>query len=247
MKLACMTLTIALAVLLAGTASSSEPAKKAEPQVPSGKASVIDTPVDVGLQDDARKVAEAYLKAIAHQGGAEALDTLLGGATLSAKAASIPDFKVVAREKHRHEAGQLENLRAFVTAVDAAGRGALAKLSGAAGGPTGDLEDVTAEEATRILEPTRRKAKVFQTSHPVFAYLARVDRPVYWHPANPFRKLLQDAGEKGDYQADLDLFWIESSREGGPVRKWPLRVVRFNANGKDTGLKILPASDWNAE
>ncbi len=233
----------ALSLLLAGA-----PAKKADPPVPAGKATVTEAAVALDAQDEARKVAEAYLKALSGQGGAEALDSLLGGATLRARSTTVPDWKLVQREKHRHEVGQLENLVGFVTAVDAAARTALAKLSGGGGGPTNELGEVTAEEATRILEPTRRKAKVFQAAHPVFAYLARVDKPVYWHPANPFRKLLADAGEKGEYQADLDLFWVETSRgEGQPARRWPLRIVRFAANGRDTGLKVLPASDWNAE
>ncbi|MBI5548728.1 MAG: hypothetical protein HY901_33010 [Deltaproteobacteria bacterium] len=248
MKLVKM-LLLAAVVLAAASAWSAAPAKKAEqPLLPAAKAAVVETAVEAETQDEARKAAEAYLKALARQGGDQALESLLGGATLRARAATIPDWKIVGREKHRHEAGQLENLHAFVTAVDAAGRLALAKLSGGSGGPTGDLQEITAEEATRILEPTRRKAKIFLTSHPVFAFLARVDKPVYWHPANPFRKLLTDAGEKGEYQADVDLFWVQTSRESGAAaRRWPLRVVRFAANGKDTGLKILPASDWNAE
>ena len=236
-----ISLTLALAVLAAA------PAKKPEPPLPTAKAAVTETTVEVEAKDEARKLAEAYLQALAHKGGAEALETLLGGATLRARAATIPDWKIVGREKHRHEVGLVENLQAFVTSVDAAGREALAKLSGGSGGPMGDLGEVTAEEATRILEPTRRKAKAFQASHPVFAFVARVDKPVYWHPANPFRALLTEAGEKGEYQADVDLFWIESSRAGQPVRRWPLRVVRFVAGGKDTGFKVLPASDWNAE
>jgi hypothetical protein len=30
-------------------------------------------------------------------------------------------------------------------------------------------------------------------------------------------------------------------------REWPLRVVRFKSEKVDSGWKILPASDWNAE
>jgi hypothetical protein len=236
-----ISLSLALVFLAAA------PAKRPEAPLPAAKAAVTETAVELEAKDDARKLAEAYLQALAHKGGSEALETLLGGATLRARTASIPDWKIVGREKHRHEVGLVENLHAFVSSVDAAAREALAKLSGGSGGPMGDLAEVTAEDATRILDPTRKKAKVFQTSHPVFSYLARVDKPVYWHPSNPFRQLLADAGEKGEYQADLDLFWVETSREGQSPRKWPLRVVRFLASGKDTGLKILPASDWNAE
>ncbi len=234
-------------------AKAAAPAKKEAPKkdkdipVPETKATVTDTSVPLDTQDDARKLAEAYLNAISKKGGAQALDSLLGGATLRARGFTIPDWKIVSRPKHRHEVGTVEALNGFVNSIDASARTALAKLQGGGGGPTGDLNELTAEDATKILDPTRKKAKAFITSYPVFAYIARADKPVYWHPDNPFRKLLADAGEKGEYQADLDLFWIETSREGQPARQWPLRVVRFQANGKDSGLKILPASDWNAE
>jgi hypothetical protein len=233
------------ATLLAPTlAVSAEPPKK-EPPVPETRATVTDTLVGLDVQDDSRKLAEAYLNAIAKKGGAEALDTLLGGARMRARSFSIPDWKIVSRPKHRHEVGTLEALHGFVATIDASARSALGSMSG--GGPTGDLQELTAEDATKILEPTRRKAKAFITNYPVFAYLTRADKPVYWHPDNPFRALLANAGEKGEYQLDLDLFWVETSREGMAPRSWPLRVVRFRANGKDSGFKILPASDWNAE
>jgi hypothetical protein len=112
------------------------------------------------------------------------------------------------------------------------------------------VQELTAEEAKKVLEPTRARAKALTRSHPVFAYIARVDKQVYWHPRNPFRKLLEDAGTKGPYQAQIDLFWIETvegAHADKHVRRWPLRVVRFSAGALDTGLKILPASDWNAE
>ncbi|HEY3452612.1 MAG TPA: hypothetical protein VGK67_40080 [Myxococcales bacterium] len=235
----------------AAPAKAAEPAKKEapkkDPPIPETKATVTDSSVPVETQDDARKLAEAYLNAIAKKGGDEALESLLGGATLRARSYSIPDWKIVSRPKHRHEVGTVEALNGFVTSIDASARAALARLQGGGGGPTGDLNELTAEDATKILDPTRKKAKAFITNYPVFAYIARADKPVYWHPENPFRKLLTDVGEKGEYQADLDLFWVETAREGMPARQWPLRVVRFQANGKDTGLKILPASDWNAE
>lgn len=244
----CLLATTLLATAVAWAADPpKKEAPKKEPPVPEAKATVTDTSVALEAQDEARKMAEAYLDAISKKGGAEALDSLLGGATLRARSFAIPDWKIVSRPKHRHEVGTLEALNGFVATIDASARAALAKMAGGGGGPSGDLGDVTAEDATKILEPTRRKAKAFITTHPVFAYIARADKPVYWHPANPFRKLLADGGEKGEYQADLDLFWIETTREGMPPRQWPLRVVRFQANGKDTGLKILPASDWNAE
>ena len=125
-----------------------------------------------------------------------------------------------------------------------------AMLGGGAAGDDLSTRDVSAADARKLLEPTRAVAALFTRTHPVFAYLARVDKDVYWHPQNPFRKLLAEAGAEKAYQCDLDLFWIETA-EGltaeKTLRKWPLRVVRFRAGAYDSGLKILPASEWNAE
>ena len=221
-------------------------APKPEPALPTAKAQVAETAVALDAKDDARVVGEAYLKAVSGQGERKALDALLGGATLRAKEFRLENWKIVGREKHRSEKGQVEDLAAFVGAIDQAGRKGLATLGGGAGPGLEDVElgEMTAEDATRIVKLTRERAKAFMTTHPVFAYIARVDKPVYWHPNNPFRKLLTDA--KGEYTADLDLFWVETTR-GKILRKWPLRVVRFKVGAFDSGLKILPASDWNAE
>jgi hypothetical protein len=152
--------------------------------------------------------------------------------------------------------GEVADLNGYVTAIDKAGREALASMLGGGPGATaGDpdgmgMQEISAEDAQKILAPTKAKAAAFNNSHPVFAYVARVDKQVYWHPKNPFRKLLADSGAKGKYTIDIDHFFIETvegAHEDKNVRKWPLRVVRFQANGQDTGLKILPASDWNAE
>jgi hypothetical protein len=236
---------VALALLLT-TPAFAAARKPAAPAPATSQAKVTDTAIDPAEQDGARKAAEAYLQACSRAGDQMAIDTLLGGATLMARAFVIDGWKITGREKHRHETGKLESLHAFVDALDASGRKSLMQLLG--GGPAAepDLQEVTAEEATQILKPTRVRTRDFAKSHPVFAYLARVDKPVYWHPNNPFRKLLAAAGPEGDYQVDLDLFWVESTRNGS-TRRWPLRVVRFVANGQDTGLRILPASDWNAE
>lgn len=254
-----VTLRLALAVFAlaqAAPALAAKPARKADAPLPAAKAQVTDTEVGLDAKDEARTAAEEYLQAISHQGNDGAIETLLGGATLTARIFAIENWKVVGREKHRHEEGQLADLHAYVAAIDKAGRDALSGMLG--GGPAAGADDpdglgvqeISADDAKRMLEPTRKKAASFAKSHPVFAYLARVDRQVYWHPKNPFRKLLADAGAKGKYTVDFDLFWIETvegAHEDKNVRKWPLRIVRFRSGGVDTGLKVLPASDWNAE
>jgi hypothetical protein len=228
---------------------------KADPPLPTTMAKVVETPVPVDTHDDSRKVAEAYLNALTGQGSDSGRDLLLGGATMTAQIFTLENWKVVGRENHRNEVGDVADLNALVEAVDKAGRAALAKIM--EGGPAGSGDDegletqqVSLEDAKKIQAPTRAKVAVFNKTHPVFAYVARVDREVYWHPKNPFRKLLSDAGPKGPYTIDVDKFWIETDEgigESKTPRKWPLRVVRFRSNGQDTGYKILPASDWNAE
>lgn len=214
-------------------------------------AAVTETEAGLDAQDEARKLAEAYLKAIAREGSEEPLESLLGGATLMAHIYTIENWKIVGREKSRQEKGRLESLHENVAAIDKAGRVALAKMVAGDGDPDGkQTQELTASEAARLLEPTRARARSFAQSHPVFAYLSRVDRQVYWHPQNPFRLLLEKAGRRGSYLVELDLFWVETvegAHEEKRPRKWPLRVVRFRTNELDTGLKILPASDWNAE
>ncbi|HEY3448725.1 MAG TPA: hypothetical protein VGK67_20370 [Myxococcales bacterium] len=248
------------AVVLAALAASSvafgagkAPAKK-EPPLPTAKAQVTDTEVGTEAKDDARKAAEAYLAAIAHQGNDGAIDSLLGGATLTARLYSIENWKIVGREKHRKEVGDVSDLHGYVNAIDKAGREALATMLG--GGPAAadadglGVQEISQEDAAKILEPTKKMGNAMSKSHPVFAYLARVDRQVYWHPKNPFRKLLADAGAKGKYTCDFDLFWIETvegRHEDKNARKWPLRIVRWQAGASDSGYKVLPASDWNAE
>jgi hypothetical protein len=232
-------LSLALAALLLSS-----------PAFAAGPAKVVDTAVSLETQDEARQLAEAYLKAISREGDENVIDALLGGATLTARIYTIENWKIVGREKHRNEKGRLEDLHSAVNGIDAAGRNALAKMVAGGEDPDGlEVQELSADEAAKLLQPTRTKARQFTRSHPVFAYIARVDKHVYWHPQNPFRKVLKDAGAKGDYVADFDLFWVETVEgvHDPRPRKWPLRVVRVRTGEYDSGLKILPASDWNAE
>jgi len=109
--------------------------------------------------------------------------------------------------------------------------------------------ELSEAEANRLLAPTRDRASRFVRTLPVLAYVARVSKPVYWHPKNPIRPLLVQAGTDGTYSLEVYRMTIESLE--GPrkeVRRWPLRVLRFTTSrGLDTGWKILPASDWNGD
>ena len=121
------------------------------------------------------------------------------------------------------------------------------------GGPASEpdglaMQELDASQAQQLMAPTKARAAAFQKSHPVFAYVARVDREVYWHPKNPVRKLLADSGGKGRYQLDFNLFKIETLEgRDKKSRHWPLRIIRLRTDKLDTGWRILPASDWNAE
>ncbi len=213
------------------------------------RAEVRDTTVELESADEARALSESYLKGITTEGNQQAYDSLLGGATLTFL--DMESYRIVGREKHRHERGELSDLHAHVGAIDRAGRDAFSRISGGSADPDGmAVETLSAKQVAKLQAPVKARADAFARSNPVFAYIARVDKLVYWNPKNPFRKLLADAGKRGSYEADLDLFWVETVDRGDPdkkVRRWPLRVVRFQANALDTGLKILPAASWNAE
>ena len=109
---------VCIAALLVSTgAFAAEKVEKKVLTLPDQKAAVTDTAVDVAVEDEARKAADAYLKAITREGGAGALDSLLGGSTLRAKAFTLENFKVVGRVKHRHEVGELAEVFARLIRV----------------------------------------------------------------------------------------------------------------------------------
>ena len=133
--------------------------------------------------------------------------------------------------------------------LDKAGRGALTGLMGVeAVGDDLKMTEVSAEQAAKLLAPTKARATAFQKSHTVLSYVLRTGKEVYWHPKNPMRAVLAKAGTQGKYTIEVHR-WTISTTEGPAKtpREWPLRVVRFKSQKIDTGWKILPASDWNAD
>ena len=100
--------------------------------------------------------------------------------------------------------------------------------------------------AARAEEPKGESRKVAEVY--LDALTGKGDEEVYWHPKDPVRAPLAQAGGTGRYSLELHLFTIETREDPRQVpRQWPLRVLRFRAGRLDTGWKILPASDWNAE
>ena len=199
--------------------------------------------------DEPRQVGIAYLNALTGKGDDSARALLLGGVTMDASLASLENWRIVSEDPVRKETGDLADAEKRMAQLDAAGRKALAAIIGR-GTVGADLTtvDISKDDAAKLLGPTRARAIAFKKSHPVLAYIARVDHPVYWHPKNPIRPLLHKLGRHGTYSLEVHRYVIETKE--GPnqdPRRWPLRVLRLKVGSFDTGWKILPASDWSVD
>jgi hypothetical protein len=197
-----------------------------------------------------QRAAEAYLTALSATGDDTGRELLLGGVTLDARLAAVDNWRIVHRDYVKKETGSLKTANTLVADLDKAGRRTLAALL-KSGGSSDDVAvvELTKEEASRLLAPMKQRNEAFLTTLPLLAYVARVGKEVYWHPKNPIRPLLQQAGTDGTYSLDVYHFTVETTE--GPrkeTRQWPLRIVRFTTSGGlDTGWKVLPASDWSPE
>lgn len=199
--------------------------------------------------EDAKKAAETYLNALTGKGDEAGKDLLLGGVTMNAQLFSLENWELKSKDPVKKEEADVGHAVGMMTDLDKAGRKALTKLMGAeAVGDDLKMVEVSKEEAEKLLAPTREKAAALIKAHPTLGYALRVGKEVYWHPKNPMRPLLAKAGTSGKYTIEIHR-WVVLSKEGPAKtpREWPLRVVRFKAGKVDTGWKILPASDWNAE
>ncbi|MBK7860702.1 MAG: hypothetical protein IPJ65_19285 [Archangiaceae bacterium] len=198
--------------------------------------------------DEAKKVATTYLNALTGKGDEAGKDLLLGGVTMNAQLFTLENAELKAEEVKKED-GDLGKAVQMMNELDKAGRKALTKLMGAeAVGDDLKVTEVSKEDAEKLLKPTLEKAQVFLKAAPVLAYASRVGKEVYWHPKNPMRAVLAKAGNSGKYSLELHR-WTVTSKEGPnkTPREWPLRVLRFKGGKIDTGWKVLPASDWNAE
>lgn len=215
--------------------------KKAEPREvkteppPVGK---IDGP---GPLDEPRKVAEAYLNALAGKGGEESRDLLLGGATLTARDFNIPNWRIVSRDEARVEERPIFGAMKAMWMLDKIGAEALNMVVV----KEDDSLTLTQEQAAKMLGPTREAALKLQDDFPLFSYVARVDKDVFWHPENPWRREAKKLGKEGNYKLELHRFMVEEREQGKQSRLWPLRVLRVTSAKYDSGWKILPASDWD--
>ncbi len=201
--------------------------------------------------DDAepKKVVSTYLNALDGAGDEAGKDLLLGGVTMNAQLFTIDNWEFKSKDPVKKEEGDLAHALTLMNDLDKSGRSALTKLMGVeAVGDDLKVTEVSQADATKLLGPTREKAAAFQKAHPTLSYALRVGKEVYWHPKNPMRAVLAKAGATGKYSLEIHR-WVILSKEGPAKtpREWPVRVLRFKANKVDTGWKVLPASDWNAE
>lgn len=221
-----------------GAAASGKKAGVREVRTDPPPASVINGP---GPLDDARKVAEAYLNSLSGKGGDDARNYLLGGLTLTASDFTIPNWAIVKRDEGRVEEKPIAGAVKAMWLVDKVGAEALNTVVV----KEGDNLTLTQDQASKILGPTREQAIKFQDEYPLFAYISRIDKDVFWHPENPWRKEVKKLGKEGNYKLELHRFTVEEKENGKPSRLWPLRVLRVKTKTYDSGWKILPASDWD--
>jgi hypothetical protein len=202
-------------------------------------------PADAAEDAAARDVATRYLKALDGSGTEEARATLLGGLTLTAEEFTIPNWKIIGHEKKVEEKSLIGAVSAMKR-LDQTGHEALTEIMN-----LGDEEEevvaVSQEQAVQMMAPTRVAAKRFLAEVPVFAYCARAGKDVYWHPDNPWRKVVEKLSNDGAYQLTLHLYSIEEREAGRAPRIWPLRVLRLKTASFDSGYRVLPASDWDPD
>jgi hypothetical protein len=199
---------------------------------------------------DVQRVAQSYLDALVATGDDAGREQLLGGVTLDARLAAVDSWRIVTRESVQKESGSLKTATMLIAELDKAGRRSLTELlKKGSGADDMTVVELTKDEAARLLAPTKERSQAFKATLPLLAYVARVNREIYWHPKNPIRPLLQKAGTDGTYSLELYRFRVETVE--GPrkqPRQWPLRVLRFTTSaGLDTGWKVLPASDWSPD
>ena len=237
---------VVVALLAPGTPGDAKaPAKKDAPAKGGREVSKDPPPAGViqgpGPLDDARKVAESYLNSLIGKGGDDARNYLLGGLTLTAQDFQIPNWAIKQRDEARVEDKPIGGAVKAMWLVDKVGAEALNHVVVA----EGEQLTLNQEQAGKILAPTREQAVKFQDEYPLFAYVGRIDKDVFWHPENPWRKEVKKLGKEGNYHLEVHRFMIEEKENGKQSRLWPLRIVRVKTKVYDSGWKILPASDWD--
>lgn len=189
----------------------------------------------------------AYLKALDGDKDQSVREVLLGGLTLTAELVAVSTWRIVGRDAKQVEDASVKSALEELRSLDNAGRKTLSTVVQVAEDDV-ELMAISQEQAEKIMAATHDAAKRFQAKFPVFSYCARVGKDVCWHPSNPWRSVVMpQLGEDGDYHLELQLFHIEETVKGQAPGVWPLRVLRIQAKKWDSGWRILPGSDWDAE
>ncbi len=193
-----------------------------------------------GELDAPRKIAESYLKALEGKGDGTARNYLLGGSTLTANDFTIPNWRIVKRDEVRTETKDVDGAVKMMRDLEKKGAEALNAVVVSEDSSVALSQD----QANKLLEPTRKQAQKFIDEYPLFSYVARVGKDVFWHPENPWLKEVKKLEKGSTYVLEVHRFQIEE-KDGGSARIWPLRVLRVTSKTYDSGWKILPASDWD--
>ncbi len=249
MKFAFPAFVVAVGLLSVPPAVAGKPAaapakSSAEKGVEKGKAAPppVETIDGPGALDEPRKIAESYLKALEGKGDGTARNYLLGGSTLTANDFSIPNWKIQKRDAPRLEEKDVDGAVASMRDLEKKGA---ESLNGVIVSEDNSVA-LSQEQANKLLEPTKRQAEKFSAQYPIFSYVARVGKDVFWHPENPWLGEVKKLGRGGNYKLEVHRFTIEEKDPGGGAsRTWPLRVLRVTTKTYDSGWKILPASDWD--
>ena len=199
-----------------GTAGDAKGKKADAPAAKGGAKEVNHDPPPAGViqgpgpLDDARKVAESYLNSLSGKGGDDARNYLLGGLTLTAQDFQIPNWSIKQRDEARVEDKPISGAVKAMWLVDKVGAEALNHVVVA----EGEQLTLNQEQAGKILGPTREQAVKFQDEFPLFAYVSRIDKDVFWHPENPWRKEVKKLGKDGNYHLEVHRFMIEEKENG---------------------------------
>jgi hypothetical protein len=200
--------------------------------------------------DEPYKLAEAYLQSLVGKGDQKAREMHLGGMSWMAQTITLDEFKFISRDPTRKETGDLAEVVKMFSEIDKAARKALDKMSGGSmekGDEGQEMGVITAEQAAKLMAPTKVLMDKLKAKYPVFAYVGRVEKDVYHHPKNPIRPLIDSTKKKGKFDLEVHRFLVES-KDGRKTRQWGLKILRLKVDdGFDTQWKILPAADWNPD
>jgi hypothetical protein len=196
---------------------------------------------------DVKALAEKYLNALAGTGDASDRDLLLGGATTSAQLYVLENWRIVGEQAPRHEEADVEQATKLMRELDQASLQAASGLLANSSAESATVDIITPEVAREIMKPTQESAERLTSALPVMASFLYVGSAVYWNAKSASRTTLTSAGA-GKYVLDIRAFDIETTE--GPrkvLRRFPLKLVHFKAPNVDTGWRVLPAADWNAD